>query len=37
MVGGFDEALWGSLVEKMMVYGRDDIMFTLANGMEIKA
>ena len=37
MVAEFDEALWGSLVGHMTVYSKDDIVFTLANGMEIKA
>ena len=37
MVSDFDEALWGSLVEKITVNGKDDIVFTMASGMEIKA
>lgn len=37
MVTEFDEALWGSLVDHMTVNDRDNIVFTMANGMEIKA
>ena len=37
MVSDFDEALWGSLVEKITVNGKDDIVFTMSSGMEIKA
>ena len=33
----FDEALWGSLVEFITVNAKDDIVFTLTSGMEIKA
>ena len=37
MVTEFDEALWGSLVDHITVNGKDDIIFTLTSGMEIKA
>lgn len=37
VVTEFDEALWGSLVEKVTVYGKDDIRFLLPCGTEIKA
>ena len=37
IVTGFDEALWGSLVDHLMVYSKDNIVFTLTSGMEIKA
>lgn len=33
----FDEALWGSLVDHITVYSKDNIVFTLNSGMEIKA
>ena len=33
----FDEALWGSLVDHLTVNAKDDIVFTMASGMEIKA
>ena len=33
----FDGALWGSLVEYITVNGKDDIVFTMASGVEIKA
>ena len=33
----FDEALWGSLVDHVTVHSKDDIIFTLTSGMEIKA
>ena len=36
-VTDFDEALWGSLVDKLTVYSKDNIVFTLTSGMEIKA
>ena len=32
----FDEALWGSLVEKVTVYSKDRIVFTMTSGMEIE-
>ena len=32
-----NEALWGSLVEKVTVFGKDDIRFLLPCGTEIKA
>ena len=37
MVTEFDEALWGSLVDHLTVNGKDDIVFTMSSGMEIKA
>ena len=37
VVAEFDEALWGSLVEYVTVNGKDDIVFTMASGVEIKA
>ena len=37
VVTEFDEALWGSFVEKVTVYGKDDIRFLLPCGTEIKA
>lgn len=33
----FDEALWGSMVDHLTVYKKDNIVFTLTSGMEIKA
>ncbi len=33
----FDEALWGSLVDHVTVHSKDNIVFTLTSGMEIKA
>ena len=36
MVTEFDEALWGSLVDHLTVNAKDDIVFTLTSGMEIK-
>ena len=33
----FDEALWGSLVSHVTVYGKDDLRFTLPCGTEVKA
>lgn len=37
MIREFDEALWGSLVEKVTVYSKDRIVFTMTSGMEIEA
>ena len=37
MVAEFDEALWGSLVDHLTVNAKDDLVFTLTSGMEIKA
>ena len=37
MVTEFDEALWGSLVDHLTVHSKDNIVFTLTSGMEIKA
>lgn len=36
MIREFDEALWGSLVEKVTVYSKDRIVFTMTSGMEIE-
>lgn len=36
-VTGFDETLWGSLVSHLTVYAKDNIVFTLTSGTEIKA
>ena len=36
-IDDFDEALWGSLVESVTVYSKDDIRFTLPSGAEMKA
>ena len=36
MVTEFDEALWGSLVDHLTVYDKDNIVFTLTSGMDIK-
>ena len=33
----FDEALWGSLVDHVTVHSKDNIVFTLTSGMEIRA
>lgn len=33
-VTDFDEALWGSLIDHVTVYSKDDIRFTLVSGME---
>ena len=33
----FDEVLWGSLVDHVTVHSTDNIVFTLASGIEIKA
>ena len=33
----FNEALWGSLVDHVTVHSKDNIVFTLTSGMEIKA
>ena len=32
----FDEALWGSLVDHVTVYSKDNIVFILISGMEIE-
>ncbi|WP_274939990.1 recombinase family protein [Chordicoccus furentiruminis] len=37
IVTEFDEALWGSLVDHLTVYSKDNMVFTLSSGMEIKA
>ena len=37
MVTEFSEELWGSLVDHVTVHSKDNIVFTLPNGMEIKA
>ncbi len=36
-VKDFDEALWGALVDHATVFSKDNIVFTLTSGMEIKA
>ena len=33
----FSETLWGSMVDHLTVYGKDNIVFTLTGGMDIKA
>ena len=33
----FSEELWGSLVDHVTVYSKENIVFTLTSGMEIKA
>ena len=35
-VADFDEALWGSLVEKATVNSKENIVFTMCSGMEVK-
>ena len=37
MVKDFDEALWGALVDHVTVHAKDNIVFTLNSGTEIKA
>ena len=37
VVDEFDEALWGSFVDHLTVNSKDDIVFTMASGLEIKA
>ena len=37
MVTEFSEELWGSLVDHVTVHSKDNIIFTLTSGMEIKA
>ncbi len=37
MVTEFSEKLWGSLVDHVPVYSKENIVFTLTSGMEIKA
>ena len=37
MVTEFSEELWGSLVDHVTVYSKDNIVFTLTSGTEIKA
>jgi len=37
MVTEFSEELWGSLVDHVTVHSKDNIVFTLTSGMEIKA
>ena len=36
-ISEFDEALWGSLVEKIVVKSKDDVMVVFKDGTEIKA
>ena len=33
----FDDSLWGSLVEQVTIYSKDDIRFLLSCGTEVKA
>jgi hypothetical protein len=33
----FSEELWGALVDHVTVYSKDNIVFTMNSGMEIKA
>ena len=35
-VSEFDEGLWCSLVDYMTVYSKEEVGFTLSNGIEIK-
>ena len=37
MVTEFSEELWGSLVDHVTVYSKDNIVFILTSGMEIRA
>ncbi len=37
IITDFDEALWSSLVDHITVYSKENIVFTLNSGMEIKA
>ena len=37
MITEFDKALWGSLVGYMTVNSKEDIVFTMSGGMEIRA
>ena len=37
IVTEFDEALWSSLVDHITVHSKENIVFTLNSGMEIKA
>ena len=37
MVTEFSEELWGSLIDHVTVHSKDNIVFTLTSGMEIKA
>lgn len=37
MLTEFSEELWGALVDHMTVHGKENIVFTLTSGMEIKA
>ncbi len=37
MVTEFSEELWGSLVDHVTVHNKDNIVFTLTSGLEIKA
>ena len=37
MVTEFSEELWGSLVDHVTVYSKENIVFTLTSGREIKA
>lgn len=33
----FSEAMWGSMVEHVTVYSKDNLVFTLTGGLEIRA
>ena len=37
MLTEFSEELWGALVDHLTVYSKDNIVFTLTSGTEIKA
>ena len=37
LITEFDEALWSNLVDHITVYNRENIVFTMTSGMEIKA
>ena len=37
LITEFDEALWGGLVDHVKVYDKDNIIFILTSGIEIKA
>lgn len=37
VIKDFDEALWGSMVDHITVYTKDDLRFTLRDGSDIKA
>lgn len=37
LIKGFDARLWGSLVDFITVYSKDDILVTFKDGTEIRA